>query len=720
MGIYKGDSTSFRYLEEGYIDYAREVVSNRSIPNLVDGLKPVNRRIVYVMNKEKFYHSKPEILSIKIVGLVNSYHTHGDASVYSSLVRMTDTNGTLNIPLVHGKGNWGFVGSDDEPGAPRYTKANLTPYGEDIYKDEPIMVPGEADYNTPEPLYLPTKFPLVLVNGSAGIAVSVATKIPSFNLYDVLDLTEKYIRNGELGPGDIIYPDFPLGGQFVEDRGTAYRIMRSGKGSFTVRAKTIIQGNDIVVTELPFGTTVEKIHAKVQSIIDDGTLPIKEVVKVLDYSRDSYLRIMCKARSNPEDVLIHLYRMGILQVKSYANIAVMHEDSFHMLGVHGIVEEWGKWRREFSTMRLTEQLDSLNEQIQRASYFIDLIDNEERKQEYLQVATQQGKYEAGKLLKSYYDTIPDDVVAWIGSRTVNDFHRGGAYRTRYEGLLASKKVVEADLNDIDGSIIRMLNEVRGSYKGFERRTEIVREVYKFTRVSEDKPVEADSSVCTWELSNDGFLSKRFGVSNEEGTRIVNAPANATMVMFDATGRVLKVFGEDIPSTEYNEVGTNVATYCGIEDPVPILYMSEADTTEKILLYNDGKASFYTPTDFISSVKRRVNAKGVPSDVGSTLTEIIDVAPDTYFMFLDNGTRRVRFGWVNLDDVRRPASTTTKSRIVTGSGINIQFCGTVPAGEFDMPAWAYDYEGRIRGVDVDELDEVGILEVLDEPSFARAD
>lgn len=249
-------------MKNSYIDYAMSVITARALPDVRDGLKPVHRRILYTMSELGFYNDKPHRKSVRIVGdVLGKYHPHGDSSVYNAMVRMAQDFSMRN-PLVDGHGNFGSI-DGDSAAAMRYTEARMSKIAaemlKDIKKDTVDHIPN-FDETLKEPVVLPARYPNLLVNGTSGIAVGMATSIPPHNLAEVIDATVKLIDDEEATLDDLMEiikgPDFPTGATILgmESFKTGYR---TGRGKAVVRSKTEIEDigkgkSAIIVTEIPY------------------------------------------------------------------------------------------------------------------------------------------------------------------------------------------------------------------------------------------------------------------------------------------------------------------------------------------------------------------------------------------------------------------------------------------------------------------------------------
>lgn len=266
-------------MKRSYIDYAMSVIVSRALPDVRDGLKPVHRRILYAMNEIGLTPDKPYRKSATVVGhVLAKYHPHGDAAVYESLVRMAQ-DFSMRHPLVDGHGNFGSV-DGDPPAAMRYTEARMSKIAIEMLRDiekETVDFMPNFDESAKEPKVLPSRFPNLLVNGSQGIAVGMATNIPPHNLAEVIDAIVYLLDNENAGLDDIMKiikgPDFPTGGYIIGKKGIrdAYA---TGKGKIIVRAKATIEQTSkgrqrIVVTELPYMVNKARLIEKIAELVHE-------------------------------------------------------------------------------------------------------------------------------------------------------------------------------------------------------------------------------------------------------------------------------------------------------------------------------------------------------------------------------------------------------------------------------------------------------------------
>ncbi|MBX2855688.1 MAG: DNA gyrase subunit A, partial [Rhodobacteraceae bacterium] len=321
-------------MRRSYLDYAMSVIVSRAIPDLRDGLKPVHRRILFSMHDKGYTHNKPYKKCALIVGdVMGAYHPHGDGAIYDALVRMAQ-DFSMSAPLIDGQGNFGSL-DNDPAAAMRYTEARMEKlaesFVEDIDKDTVDFQPNYSN-DREEPSVLPARFPNLLVNGSQGIAVGMATNIPPHNLGEVIDATLALIENPELTIPELMEhipaPDFPTGATILGRSGAraAYHV---GRGSVIVRAKTRIEEvrkdrMAIIVDEIPYQVNKASLVEKISDLAKEKK--IDGVAHVQDESNRFGVRVVIELRrdATPDVVLNQLYRFSQLQTSFGCNMLALN------------------------------------------------------------------------------------------------------------------------------------------------------------------------------------------------------------------------------------------------------------------------------------------------------------------------------------------------------------------------------------------------------------
>ena len=320
-------------MERSFLDYAMSVITSRALPDARDGLKPVQRRILYGMYTEGMRPDRQHRKSANAVGnVMANYHPHGDQSIYDALARMAQ-DFSLRYPLVDGHGNFGSPDPADRPAAPRYTEARLAPLAMELLgeiDEDTVDFNDTYDGQHQEPPVLPARFPNLLVNGGGGIAVGMATNIPPHNLREVIDATLHLIDHPDAGPEDlmqfVLAPDFPTGATILGRVGLT-ELYRTGRGSIRMRAVAEIveapRGLQIVVTEVPYQTSVEVIGQKIAELVNDRR--IEGIRDVRNESAGDTVRLVVdlKRDANAQVVLNQLYKHTPMQTNFAAHVLAL-------------------------------------------------------------------------------------------------------------------------------------------------------------------------------------------------------------------------------------------------------------------------------------------------------------------------------------------------------------------------------------------------------------
>ena len=299
-------------MRRSYLDYSMSVIIGRALPDVRDGLKPVHRRILYAMHDMGLLHNRKHVKCAKVVGeVLGKYHPHGDTAVYDAMVRMAQPF-SLRYPLVDGQGNFGSV-DGDPPAAYRYTESRMTEIAEDLLADidkDTVDFVANFDDTTVEPLLLPTRIPNLLVNGSDGIAVGMATKIPPHNLTEIVDACITLVNNPHATLADLLKhvqgPDFPTGG-FIHGRSGITEAYRTGRGRFMMRAKAAIEHmtkdkDAIVVTEIPYQVNKSKLIERIAELVNNKV--IDDISDVRDESDRDGMRIVVELKRGTEAQIV--------------------------------------------------------------------------------------------------------------------------------------------------------------------------------------------------------------------------------------------------------------------------------------------------------------------------------------------------------------------------------------------------------------------------------
>lgn len=348
-------------MKKSYLDYAMSVIVARAIPDACDGLKPVHRRILYAMYEGNYDYNKPFKKSARIVGeVMGKYHPHGDSAIYESLVRMAQ-DFSMRVPLIDGQGNFGSI-DDDPAAAMRYTESRLEKIShtmlDDLDKDTVDFIPN-YDGHEKEPKVLPARFPNLLVNGSGGIAVGMATNIPPHNLGEVIDACLAYIDNNEIAIEDIVKivpgPDFPTGG-IILGRNGHDSAARTGRGSVVMRGRHKIEKKTggkvaIIITEIPYQVNKAKLVEKIAELVKEKK--IEGITDLRDESDRDGIRVVIELRRDAmEEVIINqLYSFTELQCNFSVNMLALNHGKPQLLNLLDVIKIFTDFRFDVTTRR---------------------------------------------------------------------------------------------------------------------------------------------------------------------------------------------------------------------------------------------------------------------------------------------------------------------------------------------------------------------------------
>lgn len=697
--IYSGSSEGFSTLVNGYVDYAKEIIGNRSFPDYRDGLKPVSRKILYASSQHKKTFDN-FVKSATLVGRAMEIHPHGDSSIYGTLCGMTDKKGIMNVPIFQGNGEFGTVESSDDPAQMRYTKVKFLDTVQDYIMDMDaceMVLSEEGDGY--EPVVFPVRYPSVLVNGTSGMAVAVSNYTLHFNFLDILNLTQEYLKDGKCST--VIVPDFPTGGILVRDDKELMKIMLAGVGKIKVRAKVEIEGKDILVKEVPTGKSTESIVKAITRLDLDGVVKASNLT---GNNTDTVVKIRCKSKKITEYVLMQLYKHRILQTSVTSNLVVTGDDREPIYdGVWGIIERWVKWRRGIVIKKYTQAVEGIEPELRQLDYFMQLVSNEEWKSTILDKLAYKSKAEGKEYLKEIFPDIPDEVCNWIIKRDVPAYNHGDRYAKRYEDLLHTKEIYEGYISNPDEYIYSDIEDVkrhRSAY--FSRKTEVTYTDYKFSSKSDSEA--EDYSECLYTVYSDGFITKtrdEYGIRDDADVLYsINGKANSELIGFDYYGRILRLFGNEIPFTARGDRGEYLPRYFGAEgyEGYKIAYLSLLDGKKRMLIYRDGFVGFLDTSEFVGKKRIRAIMNGVDTNVYDKLTEVVHEDDfKEYLVVAEDSGKKIRFGTAEISNIR-VASRKSRAKVFGGDRVDIGYCATM--GYIEMCQFMQDpfyFDRRMRAL-----------------------
>ncbi len=556
-------------LKSSYLDYAMSVIIGRALPDVRDGLKPVHRRILYGMWESGSAAGKPYRKSARIVGdVMGKYHPHGDTAIYDTVVRMAQ-DFSLRYLLVDGQGNFGSV-DGDAPAAMRYTEIRLTRLagemlGDDIDKETVDWSPN-YDGSLREPQVLPAQFPNLLVNGSSGIAVGMATNIPPHNLGEIVDACVAVIRRPDLPLAELLElvpgPDFPTGG-FIHGRGGIVDAYSTGRGIIQVRARAVIEHQEkgkrtaIVVREIPYqvnkASLVEKIAALVQAKRIEGIADLR------DESDREGMRLVIELKRDavPEVVLNNLYKQTAMQTTFGIILLGVLNNRPRVFSLRELLQHFVDHRKEVVVRRTRFDLERARERAHVLEGLVIALDHLDEVIALIRASADPAEARAGLMARFGLSEVQAQAILDMRLQRLTALERDKIVAEHRE-LLALIAHLEAVLGSeamVEDIIVGELQAIKGRY-GDARRTEIVVDT---TDISIEDLIAEEEMVIT--VSRGGYIKRtalstyrsqrrggrgRRGMETKEEdvvARLFVASTHATMLFFTTTGRVFarKVF-----------------------------------------------------------------------------------------------------------------------------------------------------------------------------------
>ena len=596
-------------IQDSFLDYSMSVITSRAIPDLRDGLKPVHRRILWSMFEESNTPDKLHKKSATTVGYVmGHYHPHGDSSIYDAMVRLAQWF-NQRYTMVDGHGNFGNIDGDGAA-AYRYTEARLSKISlemlKDIRKDTVDMMPN-FDETSPEPKVLPSRFPNVLVNGSMGIAVGMATNIPPHNLGEVIDACVAYIDNPEIDTDGLMEhikgPDFPTGGIILGNSGIK-KAYETGKGSITIRSRAEIQevGNhhQIVVTEVPYGVNTMELKNKVAELVRD-----KVIDGIADYHTDLKngikITITLKKDANPQVVLNNLYKHTSFQVNYGINTLVIDMGTPRTLGLKSIIAKYIDHQREVIIRRTRFDLKKAEERSHILEGLKIALDNIDEVVKLIRASKSDQEAKDGLMSRFGLDDIQAQAILDMKLRRLTGLERDKIEEELKEllELIQELRSILASSEKVDAIIKEEMTEIKNKYAD-ERRTTIDMTAIEYI---EDESLIPEQNIMI-ALTNKGYIKRttsdtfksqnRGGVgvkgmnTNEEDfvEQIINTSTHDYVLFFTNKGKVYRMKGYEIPEFSRQSKGIPIINLLQIEKDEKISSMININKDEeyKYLLF----------------------------------------------------------------------------------------------------------------------------------------
>ena len=684
-------------MEKSYIEYAMSVIVGRALPDVRDGLKPVHRRILYSMYESGLTHDKPFKKSATCVGdVLGKYHPHGDSSVYDALVRLAQ-DFSMRYPLVEGHGNFGSI-DGDPPAAYRYTEARLSRLSEEMLRDiekETVDWDPNFDETLREPKVLPSRFPNLLVNGSSGIAVGMATNIPPHNMGEVIDATIQVLDHPESTLSDLMDhikgPDFPTKG-IIMGRSGIRAAYATGRGRITVRARHEFEefGKDrtrIVITEIPYQVNKRMLIKSMADQVEDKRL--EGISDIRDETDRNGMRIVIELKrdANPQVVLNRLFAQTQLQTTFAINMLALVEVNGKLqpriLSLRHILDEYIAYQEQIITRRTRYDLKKAQE---RAHLLEGLLVAQDNIDEVIHI------------IRTSYDDAKERLMERF---QLDDIQAQAILDMRLKALQGlDREKLEAEYKELEERIAyfqKLLSDeamLRGVLKD---ELSAIRDKYADERVTEIQDVEDEIDIedlieeeqCVFTLTQAGYIKRtpvseyaaqskggmgKKGITTREEDYVVDVFTASThdyILFFTDTGKVYRKKGYQIPESGKTAKGTNIVNILQVEPGERIQAMIHTSSIE-----DDGR--------FLFMVTRNGTVKRLPANALKNLR--------------NNGIRALRMDEGDELIAVRETDGTKKILIATHDGMAVCF------DENDVRPMGREAVG-VRGIKLREGDYV---------------
>jgi len=635
-------------MRDAYLSYAMSVIVGRALPDVRDGLKPVQRRILYAMHEMNLRHGEPYRKSARVVGdVLGKYHPHGDMAVYEALVRMAQ-DFTYRYPLVDGHGNFGSV-DGDPPAAMRYTEVRMAAIAAELLTDlekETVEFVPNFDESVKEPTVLPAAFPQLLANGASGIAVGMATNIPPHNLGELIDALLYLIDHPEATWRELLAllpgPDFPTAGKIVGSRGIE-DYFREGKGKFTLQGEASVEElgkgkQALIIRELPYQVNKAQLVEHIARLVEEKKL--NEVAEIRDESDRDGIRVVLELRrgANPQYVMNYLLKHTAFRVSFGVILLALVDGKPEVLGMKEALEHFIRHRREVVTRRSQFELREAEERIHILEGFLKALDQIDAVIALIRASKSVPEAKEGLMREFDFSEKQAQAILEMRLQRLVALEREKIV-TEYQELQAKVAHLREILSREDVLLGVIKEELRGIKEkyGDPRRTRIV--VEEEEEIGEEALVREEEVVIT--LTRDGYVKRVplltyrrqnrggkgvAGITTKEEDLVSDIVVTTTLsrvLLFTSSGRVFQLPAHRFPEAPRQGKGMHLANLLPLEGEERVL------TLIPVQDFREGRNLFFVTaggrvkksdlSEFMSITRKGIRAISLePDDTLSTV------------------------------------------------------------------------------------------------------
>ena len=634
-----------RFSEDAYLNYSMYVILDRALPSLLDGLKPVQRRIIYAMSELGLKYNSKYKKSARTVGdVLGKFHPHGDSACYEAMVMMAQSF-NYNAPLIDGQGNWGTQDDPKSFAAMRYTESKLTKYSDLLLQDlknGTVEWIDNFDGSLKEPKFLSSLIPNILVNGSSGIAVGMSTDIPPHNLGEVILAVQHLIKKPKCNVDELMdfipAPDYPTGGTLLKNESDIETIYNEGTGNIKLRAEYSSKNKQILIYSLPYQASTTKIIDQIQSqMIDKKIGFISSIEDQSDENNPVKILIKIKGTTHSsDDVMNHLYFTTDLERSYRVNLNMITADGKPcVMNLKDILSQWLDFRIETVKRKLNYENTQILERLHILEGFlvvykhldkiINILRNEDNPKPKIM--------KIGKFTQAQYEAIINmrlrNIAKLEENKIKSEFKELSLRNKEINSILKSK----TKLNNI---ISDELDSISEEY-AVDRKTSIVeqasssKQIKKEIKISND-PMSVILSANGWIKSNKGILESLDNLNFKSGDSYLdhlNIDNNKDIALFDQKGFVYTMAVNDIPSGR--GYGESLKKYFNIDDGVHAVGMINPSEPIHTLLCSESGYGFLCSNDDLNSSNK--NGKSIFKNKASNLIKPISVNTNEYDYYI---------------------------------------------------------------------------------------